>query len=56
VSVFAAEALLFVLAAVLARRIAMPAAVTTATGHRREPASALALTPVEDRHERVAHL
>ena len=56
VSVFAAEALLFVLAAVLARRIAMPAAVATATGHRREPASALALTPVEDRHERVAHL
>jgi BCD family chlorophyll transporter-like MFS transporter len=56
VSVFAAEALLFVLAAVLARRIAMPAAVATVTGRRREPASALALTPVEDRHERVAHL
>lgn len=58
VTVFAAEALMFVLAAVLARRIAMPAALAApaSPGSRREPASALALNPVEDRHERVAHL
>ena len=54
-SVFAAEALLFVLAAALARRIAVPApAARPATV--REPVAALVLTPAEDRHERVAHL
>ena len=56
VSVFAAEAWMFVLAAALASRISMPASVATATSRRSEPASALALTSVEDRHERVAHL
>ena len=55
VAVFAAEALLFVLAAALARRIAMPAPVAS-PDIRREPAAALPLNPVEDRHERVAHL
>ncbi len=58
VSVFGAEALLFVLSAALALRIAMPAP-RQVRGPRsakvtRNPA--LPITSVEDRHERIAHL
>ncbi len=58
VSVFGAEALLFVLSAALALRIAMPAPrqvrnARDATGAR---SAALPITAVEDRHERIAHL
>lgn len=57
VSVFGAEALLFVLAALLALRIAMPAprpcAAPVGRAVRHTP---LPISPVEDRHERVAHL
>lgn len=58
VSVFGAEALLFVLSAALALRIAMPVPRQV-----RDPRSAkvsrnpaLSITSVEDRHERIAHL
>ena len=58
VSIFGAEALLFVLSAALALRIAMPAPrqvrnARDATGAR---SAALPITAVEDRHERIAHL
>lgn len=58
VSVFGAEALLFVLSAALALRIAMPAPrVALRSGHTQGARSAaVPITPVEDRRERVAHL
>jgi len=58
VSVFGAEALLFVLSAVLALRIAMPSPrLMPSAGHALCPRiNAPPITPAEDRHERVAHL
>ena len=58
VSVFAAEALLFVLSAALALRIAMPAPRQVQSPGQTDGArrAALPITPVEDRRERVAHL
>ena len=58
VSVFAAEALLFVLSAALALRIAMPAPRQVQSAGQTDGArrAALPITPVEDRRERVAHL
>lgn len=49
-TVFAAEAVLFIVAAALAARITLPA---TSPAMRREPS---VRHPVEDTHERVAHL